>query len=256
MDFFNLNTYHTSLMVMAIMGLFVFITLYFVDAGYGKFRSSKWGYSIGNKCGWFIMEFPALVPMAWCCITQSPGYMQLLLMSLYIMHYIYRSAVFPFLLKGNSRMPLSIIAMGAAFNMVNSGLLCAGILMFPRDEYLDFSLYAQKWYLWVGLAVFFLGMYTHIKADHTIRNLRKPGDTNHYLPRGGLFEYVTSANYLGELLEWTGYAIMLNNPAGWMFVWWTAANLVPRAHAINLKYKAEFGAQAVGRRKCIIPFIY
>ena len=80
-----------------------------------------------------------------------------------------------------------------------------------------------------------------MKADHTIRNLRKPGDTNHYLPKGGLFDYVTSANYFGELLEWTGFAILLCNPAAWMFVWWTAANLVPRAHAINKKYRAEFG---------------
>ena len=67
---------------------------------------------------------------------------------------------------------------------------------------------------------------------------------------------LASANYLGELLEWTGYAILLSNPAAWMFVWWTAANLVPRAHAINRKYREEFGTEAVGRRKRIIPFIY
>jgi 3-oxo-5-alpha-steroid 4-dehydrogenase 1 len=108
----------------------------------------------------------------------------------------------------------------------------------------------------VGLVLFFMGMYTHMKADHTIRNLRKPGDTNHYLPKGGLFDYVTSANYFGELLEWTGFAILLCNPAAWMFVWWTAANLVPRAHAINKKYRAEFGNEQVGKRKRVIPFIY
>ena len=39
-----LSIYQTILSAMAIMGLFVFVALYFVDAGYGKFRSKKWGY--------------------------------------------------------------------------------------------------------------------------------------------------------------------------------------------------------------------
>lgn len=241
---------------MAVMGLFVFIALYFVDAGYGKFRTERWGCSISNKLGWFLMEVPALLPMVWSCVVQHPGGTQLLLMLLYILHYVYRSLVFPFMLKGNSRMPVSICAMGAVFNLVNSSLLCAGIMLFPREEYFSLAEYSGKWYFWAGLVLFFLGMFTHIRADHTIRHLRKPGDTNHYLPTGGLFDYVTSANYFGELLEWTGYAILLCNPAGWMFVWWTAANLVPRAHAINRKYKAEFGKEAVGGRKRVIPFIY
>lgn len=242
---------------MAGMGLFVFITLYFVDAGYGKFRSKGWGYSIGNKLGWFLMEFPALLPLvSSVCLVPSVSGLALFFMALYGVHYVYRSLVFPFLLKGKSRMPLSIAAMGAVFNLVNSSLLTASVVLLPRAEYTTLSEYAEGWNFWVGLVVFFVGMYTHMKADHTIRHLRKPGDTRHYLPTGGLFDYVTSANYLGELLEWTGYAILLSNPAAWMFVWWTAANLVPRAYAINRKYREEFGTEAVGRRKRIIPFIY
>lgn len=254
----DLHIYHTILWVMALMGLGVFVALYFVDAGYGKFRSSKWGYSIGNRQGWFLMEVPALVAVVLALLwtDHTPNWLQILFLSLYSLHYAYRSLVFPFLLKGNSRMPLSIIGMGATFNLVNGGLLSASILYFPLEAYASPMEYVTGWNFWPGLAVFFLGMYTHMRADHTIRHLRRPGDTNHYLPTGGLFDYVTSANYLGELLEWTGFAILLANPAAWMFVWWTAANLVPRAHAINCKYREEFGNEAVGRRKRIIPYIY
>lgn len=251
-----LSIYQTILSAMAIMGLFVFVALYFVDAGYGKFRTNRWGYSIDNKIGWVLMEAPALVPVIVANVMFTPNRLQLLFMALYALHYVYRSFIFPSLLKGKSRMPLAIIAMGAGFNTMNSSLLCASIVLFPKDTYTDLCHYAQHWYFWVGIVLFFLGMYTHMKADHTIRNLRKPGDTNHYLPKGGMFDYVTSANYLGELLEWTGFAFLLCNPAAWMFVWWTAANLVPRAHAINLKYRAEFGNEQVGKRKRIIPFIY
>ena len=56
--------------------------------------------------------------------------------------------------------------------------------------------------------------------------------------------------------KWTGFAILTASPAAWVFVWWTAANLVPRANAIYHKYVDEFGAKAVGRRKRIVPFIY
>ena len=252
----DISTYHHVLWTMAFMGLFVFVTLYFVDAGYGKFRSNKWGYSINNKLGWVLMECPALIPIAYTIVALTPSALAILFMSLYALHYVYRSFIFPALLKGNSKMPLAITAMGATFNFTNSTLLCASVVAFPKESYTDICSYAGNWNFWLGIVLFFMGMYTHMKADHTIRNLRKPGDTNHYLPKGGLFDYVTSANYFGELLEWTGFAILLCNPAAWMFVWWTAANLVPRAHAINKKYRAEFGNEQVGKRKRVIPFIY
>ena len=251
----DISTYHHVLWAMAFMGLFVFVTLYFVDAGYGKFRSNKWGYSINNKLGWVLMECPALIPIAYTIVALKPSALAILFMSLYALHYVYRSFIFPALLKGNSKMPLAITAMGATFNFTNSTLLCASVMAFPKESYTDICSYAGNWNFWLGIVLFFMGMYTHMKADHTIRNLRKPGDTNHYLPKGGLFDYVTSANYFGELLEWTGFAILLCNPAAWMFVWWTAANLVPRAHAINKKYRAEFGNEQVGKRKRVIPFI-
>ena len=252
----DISTYHHVLWAMAFMGLFVFVTLYFVDAGYGKFRSNKWGYSINNKLGWVLMECPALIPIAYTIVALTPSALAILFMSLYALHYVYRSFIFPALLKGNSKMPLAITAMGATFNFTNSTLLCASVVAFPKESYTDICSYAGNWNFWLGIVLFFMGMYTHMKADHTIRNLRKPGDTNHYLPKGGLFDYVTSANYFGELLEWTGFAILLCNPAAWMFVWWTAANLVPRAHAINKKYRAEFGNEQVGKRKRVIPFMY
>ncbi len=253
-----ISTFELATKAMFVMGLFVFVCLYFVDAGYGKFRSDKWGYSINNKLGWFIMEFPALIPVGYavifildCNINNLPS----IPLMYYILHYIYRSLIFPFLLKGKSQMPLAIALMGSTFNLVNSTLISFYTVYLPLTKPATAGLH-NPWIYMLGFFLMIYGFNIHRKADHTIRNLRKPGDTKHYLPTGGLFNYVTSANYLGELVEWIGFALMVNNPAGWMFVWWTAANLVPRAHAINKKYRAEFGDEAVGKRKRIIPFIY
>ena len=100
-------------------------------------------------------------------------------------------------------------------------------------------------------------MAVNIHSDRIIRRLRKPGDRNHYLPQGGMFRYVTSANYFGEIVEWIGFAVLTWSAAGAGFAIWTFANLVPRADAIYKRYNELFGEQLrTQRRKRIIPYIY
>ena len=109
----------------------------------------------------------------------------------------------------------------------------------------------------IGTMIFFLGMIINIHSDYVIRNLRKPGDTRHYLPKKGMFKYVTSANYFGEFVEWLGFAILTWSLSGAVFAIWTFANLAPRAAKIYDNYKKEFGDELDTKKvKRIIPFIY
>ena len=153
-------------------------------------------------------------------------------------------------------MPLSIILMAVIFNVCNALMQGGWIFYFaPAD------MYSWSWFympqFWIGLILFFTGMYVNIDSDRRIRGLRKEGDTKHYLPHGGMFRYVTSANYFGELVEWIGFAVMSWSFAGAVFAIWTFANLVPRANSIYEKYKLEFGEQMCKQKlKRIIPFVY
>jgi hypothetical protein len=36
---------------------------------------------------------------------------------------------------------------------------------------------------------------------------RRPGETGYKIPHGGLFRLVTGANFLGEIIEWGGWAL-------------------------------------------------
>ena len=174
----------------------------------------------------------------------------------YLLHYFQRSFVFPLMMRGKSRMPVAIMLMGLVFNTLNAYLI-GGWLYREAPAHM----YGTGWLLSpqfiIGTVVFFAGMAINLHSDHVIRNLRKPGDTKHYIPVKGLYRYVTSANYFGELTEWIGYAILTWSPAGVLFAVWTFANLGPRAKSLTEKYEQEFGEEYRKlNKRYIIPFIW
>lgn len=250
--------FDTFLIGMTILGLIVFIALYFVKAGYGVFFSKKWGPSVPNRLGWILMEAPVFLVMLvlWFESDRTDDAVRLCMFLFFQLHYFQRSFIFPFLFKSRSRMAISVMLMGMVFNTLNA-LMQGGWLFYVSPD--DF--YPSNWFVspqfMLGTLLFFSGMIINIHSDHIIRNLRKPGDTNHYLPHGGMFRYVSSANYFGELVEWIGYALLTWSWAGAVFAWWTFANLTPRAHQIYKRYEEEFGETFISEhRKRIIPFIY
>ena len=252
-----LSTYNTFLAVMAIVAVFVFIALHFVKAGYGYLYNPKYGFPLPNKLTWVLMEAPVFITMwiLWYLSGASFTAVTLVLFSIIQIHYFQRSFIFPLLLRGNSKMPVSIMLMGATFNTLNA-LMQGGWIFFvaPEGYYADWF---AKPFIYVGVVLFFAGMFINWQADYIIRHLRKPGDTKHYIPKGGMFRFVSSANYFGELVEWTGFAIASWSWAGAVFVLWTFANLAPRSASLYKRYEKEFGEEFTSlKRKRIIPFIY
>lgn len=261
---------------MILVGLIVWIALYFVDAGYGKMISDKWGPAINNKVGWILMECPVFLVVLYFW-AKSPVRFELpylVFFLLFELHYFHRSFIAPMLMRGNSKMPLAIMAMSVAFNLINGFL--QGIWLFElAPNYASWcnqipafwswffphydASWLTSWQFIAGTCVFFIGMAINWHSDYIIRHLRKPGDTKHYLPKGGMYNYVTSANYLGEIIEWAGWTILTSSLAGFVFVWFTMSNLVPRANSIYHRYEEEFADEFKARRpklKRILPFIY
>ena len=252
------HSFNLYLIVMSAIAVVVFVSLYFVDAGYGKFYNKKWGPAVNNKLGWVLMESPVFVAMLllWLFSDRCCDLVRIAFLFLFELHYIQRSFVFPFRMRGNSVMPLSIVVMGVTFNVLNALMQGGWIFYISPDDY-----YGRDWLtdprFIAGFLVFIIGMYINIQSDDIIRNLRKDGDTRHYLPKQGMFRYVTSANYFGEFVEWVGFAILTWSWAGAVFALWTFANLGPRADHIYKMYQSEFGkALDTKKVKRIIPFIY
>lgn len=251
------ETFDIFLIVMAVLALVVFIALHFFEAGYGYLFDRRYGRPIPNRIGWVLMESPVFILMCilWLCSERTLQAAPLTLFILFQAHYFQRSFIFPLLIRGNSKMPIGIVLMGAVFNTLNA-LMQGGWIFYisPADYYDDWF---TRPYIYIGGAIFIVGMVINLHSDAIIRHLRKPGDTRHYIPRGGMFRYVSSANYFGEFLEWTGFAIASWSWAGAVFAWWTFANLAPRAASLRRRYEQMFGEEFTKlHRKRMIPFIY
>lgn len=255
---FSLDLYYSILGAMGCLAAVVFFVLLRVAPGYGITYDGKWGPTLPNRVGWVLMEAPSFIAMSliWLLSERRWEPAPMVMCLLFLVHYFQRSFIFPFLMKGKSRMPVLIMTLGIVFNLINTYLIGGWLFwVSPEGEYPVSWLYSPLFIL--GAVIFIAGMAINLNSDHIIRNLRRPGDTKHYIPRGGMFRYVTSANYLGEFTEWVGYAILTWSLPGAVFALWTFANLAPRARATHRRYLREFGDEYGRlRRRYILPFIY
>ena len=95
---------------MVVLAVVVFAALQYFKAGYGYLRSKGWGPMIDNKLGWVLMEIPVLIVTALIYIY-AQGWQRptaTVLVSFLVVHYIQRSLVYPFLMRGKSKIPLSL----------------------------------------------------------------------------------------------------------------------------------------------------
>ncbi len=232
-----------------------FPVLFFVAAPYGRYTRSSWGPRIDRTWGWVIMEAPSSLGILLFFIlgNRHANLTAWIFLLIWQAHYIHRAFIFPFRMRGEAkRLTLVTVALGVVFNLGNSYL--NGRYLFTLSP-----LYPAQWLLeprfLVGAALFFLGLSINIRADNTLIRLRTPGDKGYRIPRGGLFEYVSCPNYLGELIEWFGWALATWSLSGLTFALWTAANLAPRARTHHRWYRKQF-ADYPERRKALVPYLF
>ena len=224
------------------------VALRFVSAPYGRHMRAGWGPSIASRTGWIAMETPAALVLPVCFVVHPPATaVPYAMLALWEMHYVYCAFVFPLRIRSAKPMPLSIAAMGAVFNVVNGYLNGRWLTVFGRYDGIDARFVA-------GAAVMLAGFAINLRADATLRALRAPGETGYKIPEGGLYRYVSCPNYLGEIVEWFGWALLTWSLAGLSFAVWTAANLAPRALTHHRWYRERFTDYPAARR-ALIPFV-
>lgn len=256
MDRATILAWHpTAVATLFAMAAITFVVLRILKAPYGRHAEAGWGPTMPPRLGWVIMESPSVFWFAWLwwVTAESPGVVAWTLLLLWQSHYLWRTFVFPFRMRvrPDDRMPVLVCALAFCFNLLNGlcnapvaagavGDLGAGWLSDPR--------------FLVGVVLFVGGTALNRWADEVLRNLRKPGETGYKIPRGGLYAWVSCPNYLGELVEWLGWAIATWSTAGLGFFVYTAANLVPRGLDHHAWYREKFPDYPKGR-KAVVPYL-
>ncbi|XP_028905803.1 3-oxo-5-alpha-steroid 4-dehydrogenase 2 [Ornithorhynchus anatinus] len=209
------------------------------------------------RAAWCLQELPSLLlPAALAALAarrpapDAHRPHRPLLLALFCAHYFHRALIYPFFTKGRP-FPVRVTISAALFCTIN-GLLQGYYLTYcaeyPDDWYTDIRFVA-------GIVMFFLGMGVNIHSDHLLRQLRKPGEITYKIPQGGMFAYVSGANFLGEIVEWMGFALATWSLPALAFAFFSLCFLGNRAYHHHRFYLEVFPNYPKSR-KALIPFIF
>lgn len=235
---------------MIFVGFVSFCCLLKREAPYGRYSNYQFGKPISARLSWFIMEFPPVIISFTiyfinCRESINIDYM----LMLYTIHYIYRSVIYSYLIRDGKPLPLSTSLLALIFNVFN-GTLQSLASVNGRFTLSPINI--------IGIIGFVVGLSINIISDHQLRMLRSSASTTpeqrYKIPRGKLFDYVSCANYFGEIVEWWGYAVATPSMASLAFALFTSANLIPRALSHHRWYRQRFDDYP-RHRKAIIPWI-
>ncbi|XP_075907419.1 3-oxo-5-alpha-steroid 4-dehydrogenase 2-like [Nelusetta ayraudi] len=214
----------------------------------------------GDRCcparlGWFLQELPSfLVPLLLLLLVPRAdgpdGGYRILLLGAFMFHYFHRSFVFGYLTRGRP-IPLYIVLYAAIFCSFN-GFLQGHHLLHCAPQSTPTWLTGPR--RAAGFLLFVLGMIINIHSDHILRNLRKPGETVYRIPQGGMFRFVSGANFFGEIVEWCGFALAAWSLPAFAFAFFTICSIGPRAYHHHRYYQKRF-EDYPSSRKAVIPFI-
>lgn len=232
----------------------VLVALLFRGAPYGRHARAGVGPTLDSRWAWVLMEAasPALMLATFATGRHRGEPWAWLFLGMWLLHYVNRTLVQPFRWRGRpTPMPWLIALSGAFFNLING---------YTNGRWL-FELgpgYAPGWFrdprFVVGLGLFAVGMAVNLHADEVLRGLRREGEGGYRVPHGGLYRWVSCPNYLGEMVEWVGFALCTWNLPAAAFAAWTIANLFPRALAHHRWYRGRF-ADYPPERRAVLPFV-
>ncbi|CAF0744873.1 unnamed protein product [Rotaria sordida] len=224
-----------------------------IKAPYGRYNTNNSG--VPARLAWFIQELPSFMIPCYLLYYHwsSVSITKFIIVGLFLIHYFQRVFIFPILIRGGKHSPYLTTILAFIFCCLNSYAIVEEILayhIYPNDYLLSLRFIS-------GMMIFFIGFILNLQADSILRNLRKDNNQRDYqIPRGGLFEYVSGANFLAESIEWTGYAICAWTLPAFAFSVFVWVNIgIGRAIHHHQFYLEKFKDEYPKNRKAIIPFI-
>ncbi|KAF3766409.1 3-oxo-5-alpha-steroid 4-dehydrogenase [Cryphonectria parasitica EP155] len=249
--------------------------------------------NIPGRLAWFTMEVPGFLTLLYMVLT-LPGlhgitdlpWQNQVLAGLFVIHYLYRAVLFPFLQPSMSPIHVAVWLAALAFQLFNGTLLGSWLAAYgPVTEAawraqlgpfptLQFA---------VGIALFYVGLAANFYHDDELREIRRRElqrqekvatesgggggggrgraaatvDKHYRIPQAGLFRYVLYPHYLAEWAEWFGFYVACGfscTPA-LMFLVNEVSAMLPRAVKGRRWYAERFGEEKIRGKRAVIPGI-
>ena len=244
---------NTPLIIQFLLCPVVLVALLKIPAPYGRHHQPGWGGTLPNRLAWILMELPAFVVIAWLVLSSPARHASVALvpLALWLFHYGYRTFVFPLLMRPSRQtFPVLLLLFAIGFNLLNGYNNAQALIESAIRGVPLLSLHFIA-----GAVIFVAGFVMHAHSDAIIRGLRSANNEKYAVPVGGMFRWVGSPNYLGEMIQWIGWAVMTGSLAGLAFALFTICNLLPRAIANHRWYQNRF-EDYPSNRKILIPGIF
>jgi len=155
----------TPLLIQFLLCPVVLLSLLRVTAPYGRHHQAGWGPALPNRLAWLLMELPALLVITILVLGNSAATspQAWVPLSFWLIHYGYRSFVFPALMHPSDRtFPALLVVFAIAFNSLNGYNNAEALIVNGRN---DASLISLHFVL--GTAVFFAGFVLHVFSGLT-----------------------------------------------------------------------------------------
>ena len=109
---------------------------------------------------------------------------------------------------------------------------------------------------YVGLAMFLTGISGNFYHHYILSTLRKKGDKEYKIPKGGLFHLVICPHYMFEIVEFVGVFCICQTGFTLCFTLGTVFLLIGRSYATRKWYVTKFGGKFSKNVKALIPYVF
>lgn len=207
---------------------------------------------IDLRLAWVLMEAPSFVAylLVYLFFRSSDSAAVHILSGVWLLHYFHRSFVYPLRMQTRPgvRQQLLFVFLGGMCNtLVGLSVAYSVCATLPHltDAWLGDPRFA------VGMALFGAGFALNKLADGHLIAARRARPGAYVIPHGVAFRYVSCPNYLGEIVQWCGFALAAWSFPALAFALLTAANLGVRALSHHRWYVKTFPDYPAGRTALI-----
>lgn len=234
--------------------LFVLEAKGWMSFGYSKFAKRERAFTLPSRVGMLVIYAPA-VALVWLPLYGHPlTAWHVVVAAMVSAHFLKRCLETLFLHRYSGVMHLDSVAMICALYSLQAwtlGQLAAsdvGPTGMPAPG-LDVG-------TGLGFALWCVGVGLNFHHHVLLAHLRKPGEREYKLPRGGLFPYVACPHYLAELIGWIGFSLTFRHIGALLLTFVMVMYLAGRSHATLAWYRERLGDQVPRSWKRLVPGVY